>query len=302
MSLRSLRFVALFILGLPAHLPTAALAQRPGSVARAPNIWSDYLRSGFDDCDAKVLAGYWQTSRTDAKKMIGQKVRGGGRGVLTGVLNAARKNASQQRKFACDYHEAGYSYSDADLLSKRWAVSVGQAKRMIADKILWGGRDTVNKTLGRNVKRPISAPDQGHHAAAPDPWNGWIKSGYDYCDAVILGRIWGQDTYQAKKTVGRKVHAGARGFVHTELKRARKYAHQNPSKACSYTEAGFSYADVTKLAERWRVDVGQAKKQVVHKVIDGQARMLRKQLSVRQAPAPSPTRGQRPAPRVRPGR
>lgn len=290
MSLRAFRFAFIFVMGLPAHLPSVAFARvRPGArrpvphrtVQRRVNPWHSYLRSGFDDCDAKMLAGLWGTSVNQAKLTIGRKVSHGGRRTVTLALRSARQQATRHRKFACSYHEAGYRYADAERVAQRWDVPVGTAKRMMQDKIIGGQRRTLDQLIGHVTKRPITAGPVVQAQPQRSPWQGWTKSGYEYCDAKILGMIWGQDTYQAKKTVGRKINAGARGFVRGEVRRARKRAHRRPHKACSAHEAGFSYADATRLARRWRVPVSEAKSRIVHKVIDGNGRYLRKQLQAR---------------------
>ncbi len=119
-------------------------------------------------------------------------------------------------------------------------------------------------------------PRPGARPQPADPLQKWASSGYHYCDAKILGGLWGTDTFEAKKTVGRKLGWGNRGIVESELRRARKVAATRPGLACNYSEAGFSYADAEKLASIWRVDVAQAKRTIERKVLYGQEPMVRK--------------------------
>ncbi len=125
---------------------------------------------------------------------------------------------------------------------------------------------------------------------AVDPLQKWANSGYGYCDAKILGALWGTDTYEAKKTVGRKLGWGNADVVKSELQRARKNAMRNPAAACSYHEAGFNYADAEALGRMWRVEPAQAKKMIERKVLHGGEPQLRKMLA-RQAAAPQPQPG-----------
>jgi hypothetical protein len=99
--------------------------------------------------------------------------------------------------------------------------------------------------------------------ASPD-WDRYASSGYEYCDAVILGAHWGESVNQAKVTIGRKIGFGNAHIVASDLDTAVGYGQR-----CAFEDTGFSYEDAVALAQLWGIGVEDAKAQLAEKVSTG---------------------------------
>jgi hypothetical protein len=65
---------------------------------------------------------------------------------------------------------------------------------------------------------------------------------YGYCDAVVLGKYWGVDTWEGKLRIGDQLIHHRDRFVNQELR----------GGFARYTcDVGFNYIDAPKIAELW---------------------------------------------------
>jgi hypothetical protein len=68
------------------------------------------------------------------------------------------------------------------------------------------------------------------------------NSSYGYCDAVVLGKYWGVDSWEAKLRIGDQVIHKRERFINTELHDA--FGRHNCNES-------FNYTDAPKVAELW---------------------------------------------------
>jgi hypothetical protein len=111
-----------------------------------------FFASKYTYCDAKMLSFLWRQSIDESKSRIGRKVGWGDDKVLEGMLRRARNQAQKLPKARCNFHEAGFTYQDAEKLSRIWRTSPGQSKSLVEQKIMGGGESKVRSLLGKPRK------------------------------------------------------------------------------------------------------------------------------------------------------
>jgi hypothetical protein len=109
--------------------------------ASAKDFSSVFLGKGYNYCDAKLLAGFWGVSIDQAKSTGGEKIANG----LSKNLRNMMVQARQQGR--CDWSDTGYSYEDAEALSRYWGRSIDDAKAKVADLYTAGDAKQVNRAL-----------------------------------------------------------------------------------------------------------------------------------------------------------
>jgi hypothetical protein len=65
---------------------------------------------------------------------------------------------------------------------------------------------------------------------------------YGYCDAVVVGKYWGVDSWEAKLRIGDQVTRKRERFINDELRAA--FARYNCNES-------FNYIDAPKVADLW---------------------------------------------------
>lgn len=101
-------------------------------------------------------------------------------------------------------------------------------------------------------------------AFADADWDRYLSSGYEYCDAVILGAFWGESVEDAKTTIGRKFGWGNADIVAQNIASARAQGQR-----CEFHETGLAYEDAEAVARLWRVSVDDAKAALADKMSMG---------------------------------
>lgn len=101
-------------------------------------------------------------------------------------------------------------------------------------------------------------------ALANNEWDLYASSGYEYCDAVMLGAVWGEAVDDAKMTIGRKIGWGNADIVENNLNTARRRGVR-----CDFHDTGFVYEDAEALAYLWDVSIDEAKVALAEKVSTG---------------------------------
>lgn len=114
--------------------------------------------------------------------------------------------------------------------------------------------------VGAMLLQCIYAP----HAVASYEWDLYASSGYEYCDAVILGDWWGESVDDAKVTIGRKLGWGNAHIVESDLGSAR-----GEGLRCDFHDTGFVYEDAEAVAHLWGVSIDDAKAALAEKVSTG---------------------------------
>lgn len=133
------RFAA--VLMLSSAMTVVALVEP----AQAGGAYDAYVSSGYQYCDAKLIAGLWGISVEQAKVQIGQKIQNGIGGNIPGVLRLARRAGN-----TCDWDDTGYTYEDAQQLAELWGLDEPyDAKLKVATYVTRGQRNIVERALGR---------------------------------------------------------------------------------------------------------------------------------------------------------
>lgn len=115
---------------LPTVFPSTAQAQT-----------AEFFSSGFNFCDAKLIALVFNQSTDQAKAWAAQKIRNGNVDVVKAELRRSR------RTYKCTWEDLPYQYNDAERLARYWGVSPYEAKLKAADMYTKGQPGAVNNAL-----------------------------------------------------------------------------------------------------------------------------------------------------------
>lgn len=268
----------------------------PGLIAALLHLWGAhsasanpemerFFSSPYTYCDAQLLASHWSETISDAKARIGRKIGWGDTSVVAEMLRDARKDA-MKRGDRCSFFDSAYTYDDAELLSKLWGVSVGEAKTVIEDKLMWGNDAIIKASLveALSLQAPAKQParDPAIPSAAQDELSRFFDSDYTYCDAHLLAAHWGESLVEAKATIGRKLGWGNADVVESVLADARADAAKR-SAPCTFADTGLSFADAQALATHWRTNTADAKARAASLYTQGRSKDVTAALK---APAP----------------
>jgi hypothetical protein len=248
-------------------LVTVLVLTLPG-VASAGDGMSVFLKQQkYTYCDAKFLSVLWKTSVSDAKTTIGGKVFAKQEATLDAALPGARKAAAAAKGGRCTFHEAGFSYTDAQKLAKLWKVPESTAKTKAEDKILAGGEKGLRSILK-------SAP-AGSGDKPADPLGTFLKQDrYSGCEVKLLSKLWKTTAKDAKVRIGTKLAANDTKYIETELTSARGL----PKMKCTIADAGFTAWDMQRLAKMWEMSVKEVTPLIEKKIFNGATSMLRETL------------------------
>ena len=228
-----------------------------------------FANSKYDYCDAKLLGAYWNQSIDEAKARMGRKIGWHDEDVLNGMLEDARTRAQTNGTPTCAYYEAGYSYDDAEALSRFWGMDVPQAKATMQQKIMWGYEDQLRSQLASaRAASPATTGNDDETAA-----RRFFDSAYCYCDARVLAALWGGSVWDAKVTIGRKIGWGNQSILDSELVRARQAA-AGRGETCDFIETNFTSDDASALATYWKVPVPDAKVRIGNMMMNGRQTQL----------------------------
>lgn len=95
-------------------------------------------------------------------------------------------------------------------------------------------------------------------------FNRFARSGYEYCDAVILGAHWNMTADAAKLHAGNQFGIGNSTLVRDALAESR-----NNGNRCGFDDTGFSYEDAEAVAALWEISVDDAMAALADKVSTG---------------------------------
>ena len=99
-----------------------------------------------------------------------------------------------------------------------------------------------------------------------DNFQRYANSGYTYCDAKLIGAIYGQDPWQGKVLIGQKIANGIGSNIPLMLRQSRGQGNR-----CNWADLPHSYADAETLGNYWGVSPGQAKAKAAAFYTNGQA-------------------------------
>lgn len=108
------------------------------AATKEQNAVDAFYRTGeYTSCDIKYLSDMWGKSSWDTKVFAGQKIVDGAEDFFRGELNYARQTGLNNG-VRCDYSLGGYSYQDAEKLSRYWGSTVWDAKLKIGSALEQG--------------------------------------------------------------------------------------------------------------------------------------------------------------------
>lgn len=94
----------------------------------------------------------------------------------------------------------------------------------------------------------------------------FADSGYTYCDAKLIGAMYGEDPWQGKLTIGQKIANGIGSNIPLMLRQSRGQGNR-----CEWADLPHSYADAEALGDYWGVDTSQAKAKAASFYTNGQS-------------------------------
>ena len=217
-----------------------------------------YAGSDFAYCDAVILGSFWRTSVADAKATIGRRIDTSAEASIDTDLKDARSAGMQ-----CEFSDTGLSFEDAEAVARLWQTDIAEAKAELTAKVSTGLRWLANEVLAE-----ARAADRSAAATMPLPRDDrqadlqrFGVSAYEYCDAVLLGDIWGDSIDEAKIRIGLKLRLNNEAALIGDLDTARRRGSR-----CTFEESGFDYADADALARLWGTSVAEAKSLLAEKV------------------------------------
>lgn len=98
------------------------------------------------------------------------------------------------------------------------------------------------------VAQPAAA--QSRQAA----WDAFQSSRYNYCDAKMLGAVWGFNADRGKVEIGMKILNGIEGNLEPLFEQSRQSGNE-----CGWEDTGLTYDDAVRLASVWETSPDQAK-------------------------------------------
>ena len=109
------------------------------------------------------------------------------------------------------------------------------------------------------VATPATAQDMAN-------FQRYADSGYTYCDAKLMGAIYGEDPYQGKLIIGQKIANGIGSNIPLMLRDSR-----NRGNRCEWVDVPHSYDDAVALGNYWGVSTSQAKAKAATFYTNGQS-------------------------------
>lgn len=80
-------------------------------------------------------------------------------------------------------------------------------------------------------------------------YDAFFSSRYNYCDAKLVGALYGENPAGGKVIIGQKILNGIGTNVPVVLRESREYGN-----TCEWEDTGLSYSDAEVLAETWGFD------------------------------------------------
>lgn len=111
--------------------------------------------------------------------------------------------------------------------------------------------------------------------------NAYANSGYNYCDAKIMGAFYGFDPYRGKLEIGAKIVNNISENIKDILSSSR-----NQGAFCSWSDVPLSYQDAEALGGFWGISTDEAKARAAEYYTRGQSGQLQDKLRYGYTPRP----------------
>jgi hypothetical protein len=167
---------------------------------------SAYFGAGYDYNNAVALASLWHETDIDKVKADA------GLKLLQGQTLPVPPNGTPetpQEKAIDAFLNAGYTYDDAVTLGQMWnETDVVQIKAEAGQKLLDGQTLPIAPSVA-DSPNPSTAPSSEINPAQARALAAYVQAGYNYDDAVALGKLWNKtDLLQIKTEAGQQLLDG----------------------------------------------------------------------------------------------
>lgn len=230
-------------------------AATPVSAQDSAAMFDYYANSDYTYCDAKLIGAFYQQDTEYGKTVIGAKIANGIEQNLLPLLGNSR-NAGNR----CGWVDVPHSYADAEQLAAYWGIATSSAKVKAASFYTEGKAGVITGILsdfGDHTDDDMGedmGQDTGWGTSEDAAFASYARSGFSYCDAKLIGDLWGWDPYRGKLEIGNKVKAGLieniPGMLNSSLSQGNR---------CDWSDLGYSYGDAEKMGRAWNLDTTDAK-------------------------------------------
>ena len=105
-------------------------------------------------------------------------------------------------------------------------------------------------------------------------FDAYAWSGYNFCDAKLVGMLWKQGVSEGKTIIGNKILNGIGDDVPLFLRDSRA-----ANNSCNWEDTGYDYDDAVALARAWNLgSVADAKWSIALKMTNGNSYMVERAL------------------------
>lgn len=105
-------------------------------------------------------------------------------------------------------------------------------------------------------------------------YDAYAGSGYNYCDAKMVGLLWNQGVSDGKAIIGNKILNGIADNIPVILQESRA-----ANNSCNWEDTGYDYDDAVALARIWNMgSVVDAKWTMALKMTDGNSYLIEQAL------------------------
>jgi hypothetical protein len=175
------------------------------------------------------------------------------------VNDAPGLDRAPQTQQLAAYASSRYGYCDAKMISLVWGASVQDAKVTLGSKVLSNLENLADADIASGRERSLAAFDSNRELRC-----SYEEAGYSYEDAVLLGQVWGVDSWEAKMRIERKVLLGSESYLNDQLQQARNLSNvpdSNPSDDLMevFLNSRYGYCDAKMISLVWGSSVQDAK-------------------------------------------
>ena len=165
-----------------------------------PNGIAAFFKSDYTFDDAKKLSELWNIPLRESKQVLGHKVINNIEHLLPQEVNPPKIDPEWNINSLTAFFKSDYAYEDAKALADMWNIGVVEAKQALGHKII----NNIQDLLPSGLQNPNSKVDTSLGAN----FQAYVKSEYDYDDAVLLATLWSLGVPEAKNEIGYHVLQG----------------------------------------------------------------------------------------------
>ena len=234
---------------------------------------TSFFKSDYTYDDAAELANLWNISPYEAKKAIGHKINNNIQHLLPEGLQKPTVPEVEGLSPNWDPHgldaffKSDYTFDDAQALANMWGISVVEAKQAIGHKII----NKIQHLLPSGLQQPTSKTSDSPGAN----FQAYVKSDYNYDDAVLLATLWSLGVGEAKNEIGYRVIHGKEKTLPDKLRKndiPNKHGDDQARFFNAFSQSKYDYDDAVLLAQLWNMSIVEAKQtigaKVVHKITE----------------------------------